>query len=98
MQGFAGMTISRPNCKTLRASAGRASAANCALTEGLFEPEQELSMKERELFDDIVERVLDDIEPLARQELAERLASRADAPHRVVFGSRATSLRWPRRC
>jgi hypothetical protein len=55
-----------------------------ALTDGLFEPEHELSMKERELFDDIVERVLDDIEPLARQELAERLASRADAPHRVV--------------
>src|SRR5580704_2369872 len=55
-----------------------------ALTDSLFEPEHELSMKERELFDDIVERVLDDIEPGARQELAERLASRADAPHRVV--------------
>jgi uncharacterized protein (DUF2336 family) len=55
-----------------------------ALTDGLFELEHELSMKERELFDDIVERVLDDIEPLARQELAERLASRADAPHRIV--------------
>jgi uncharacterized protein (DUF2336 family) len=55
-----------------------------ALTDSLFEPEHELSMKERELFDDIVERVLDDIEPLARRELAERLASRADAPHRVV--------------
>jgi uncharacterized protein (DUF2336 family) len=55
-----------------------------ALTDSLFQPEHELSMTERELFDDIVERVLDDIEPLARQELAERLASRADAPHRLV--------------
>ena len=56
-----------------------------ALTDSLFEPEHELSMTERELFDDIVERVLDDIEPLARQELAERLASRADAPRRLVL-------------
>ena len=56
----------------------------CALTDSLFEPEHELSVKERELFDDIVEHVLDDIEPLVRQELAERLAVRADAPRRVV--------------
>jgi uncharacterized protein (DUF2336 family) len=55
-----------------------------ALTDAFFYSTNGLSVQERELFDDIVERVLDDVEPLARQELAERLAVSPDAPHRVV--------------
>jgi uncharacterized protein (DUF2336 family) len=35
------------------------------------------------LFDDILQKVFDEV-PFARQELAERLAARADAPWRVV--------------
>jgi uncharacterized protein (DUF2336 family) len=55
-----------------------------ALTDTFFDSIDTLSVKERALFDDIVERVLDDVEPLARQELSERLAAHPDAPHRVV--------------
>jgi uncharacterized protein (DUF2336 family) len=55
-----------------------------ALTDAFFDSADRLSTNERVLFDDIVERVLDDVEPLARQELAERLAACPDAPHRVV--------------
>jgi uncharacterized protein (DUF2336 family) len=55
-----------------------------ALTDAYFDSAHGLSVKERTLFDDIVERVLDDVEPLARQELAERLAAFPDAPRRVV--------------
>ncbi len=55
-----------------------------ALTDVFLETSPEWRAQERVLFDDIVETVLDEVEPLARQELAERLAARADAPHRVV--------------
>ncbi len=55
-----------------------------ALTDAFFETSPAMSDKECELFDEIVERVLDEVEPMARQELAERLAERADAPHRIV--------------
>src|SRR6202030_3509769 len=55
-----------------------------ALTDALFDSAPGLSAQERTLFDDIVERVLDDVEPLARRELAERLAAFPGAPHRVV--------------
>src|SRR3984893_16194268 len=55
-----------------------------ALTDALFDSMPGLSTKERTLFDDIVERVLDDVEPLARRELAERLAAFPGARHRVV--------------
>jgi uncharacterized protein (DUF2336 family) len=55
-----------------------------ALTDAFFDTSPALSDTERELFDEIVERVLDEVEPLARQELSERLAERADAPHRIV--------------
>ena len=55
-----------------------------ALTDAFFDSVHGLSVKERALFDDIVERVLDDVEPLARQELAERLAAFPNAPHRVM--------------
>jgi uncharacterized protein (DUF2336 family) len=56
-----------------------------ALTDTFFETSPALSDKERELFDEIVERVLDEVEPLARQEFSECLADRADAPHRIVL-------------
>jgi uncharacterized protein (DUF2336 family) len=55
-----------------------------ALSDAFFDSAHRLSAKERALFDDIVERVLDDVEPLARQELSERLATYPCAPHRVV--------------
>ncbi len=55
-----------------------------ALADALFEPSRGLSDRERDLFDDIIKKVLDDVEPLARQEFAERLAGRPDAPHCVV--------------
>jgi uncharacterized protein (DUF2336 family) len=55
-----------------------------ALTDAFLESVHRLSMTERALFDDIVERVLDDVEPLARRELAERLAAFPSAPHGVV--------------
>jgi len=55
-----------------------------ALTDAYFDSAHGLNDKERALFDDIVERVLDDVEPLARQELSERLAAFPDAPPRVV--------------
>ena len=55
-----------------------------ALTDAFFETSPAMNEKECELFDEIVERVLDEVEPMARQELAERLAERADAPHRIV--------------
>jgi uncharacterized protein (DUF2336 family) len=49
-----------------------------------FESAPDWRPQERVLFDDILEKVLEEVEPLARQELAERLAARADAPRRVV--------------
>jgi len=56
-----------------------------ALTDAFFDSMPGLSVKERALFDDVVERVLDDVEPLARQELSERLAAFPHAPPRVVM-------------
>jgi len=55
-----------------------------ALTDAFIDSAHGLSVNERALFDDIVERVLDDVEPLARRELAERLAAFAHAPRRIV--------------
>jgi uncharacterized protein (DUF2336 family) len=55
-----------------------------ALTDIFLEAPQPLSARECELFDEVVDSILDDVEPLARQELAERLAPRRDAPRRVV--------------
>jgi uncharacterized protein (DUF2336 family) len=55
-----------------------------ALADVYFDSSYRLSDRERELFDDIVEKVLDEVEPLARRELAERLAPRFDAPRRLV--------------
>jgi uncharacterized protein (DUF2336 family) len=43
------------------------------------------------LFDDILQRVLDEL-PFARQELAERLAARADVPPRVVVKLAADTI------
>jgi uncharacterized protein (DUF2336 family) len=55
-----------------------------ALTSAFVDSAHGLTAKERALFDDIVERVLDDVEPMARRELAERLAAFPSAPPRVV--------------
>jgi hypothetical protein len=54
------------------------------LADALFDPAQDLTVRERDLFDEIIEKVLNDVEPLARQEFAERIAMRLDAPRRVV--------------
>jgi hypothetical protein len=86
-RGFEDMTISMTQLQSLARERlpGKRHELLRALTDSLFEPEHELSMKERELFDDIVERVLDDIEPLAR-----RIGSWCGLP--------ATSSRSLRRC
>ncbi len=55
-----------------------------ALTDLFFESRDGLTARECELFDEVVDKVLGEVEPLARQELAERLAPRRDAPRRVV--------------
>jgi len=54
------------------------------LADALFDPARDVTVRERDLFDEIIEKVLDDIEPPARQEFAERIAMRLDAPRRVV--------------
>jgi uncharacterized protein (DUF2336 family) len=56
-----------------------------ALTDIFLESHQPLTARECELFDDVVDKILDEVEPLARQEFAERLAPRRDAPRRVVM-------------
>jgi len=56
-----------------------------ALTDIFLEAPQPLTARECELFDEVVDSILDDVEPLARQELAERLAPRRDAPRRAVM-------------
>jgi uncharacterized protein (DUF2336 family) len=55
-----------------------------ALTDVFLESSSDWRLQERELFDDILEQVVDEVEPRARQELSERLATRVDAPRRVV--------------
>src|ERR1700680_1419961 len=54
------------------------------LADALFDPAQGPSVEERDRFDEVVAKLLDDIEPPARQELAERLAAAPDAPRRVA--------------
>lgn len=63
-----------------------------ALTELFFESAADWRPQERALFDDVVEAVLDEVEPLARRELAERLAARPDAPRRVVVRLAADTI------
>ena len=65
-------------------SPGRRHELLSALLDAMFEPAHGPSVEERDRFDEMVARVLDDIEPLARQELAGRLAAGPDAPRRVV--------------
>lgn len=55
-----------------------------ALTDMFFESPRPLTASECDLFDEVVDKVLDEVEPVARQELAERLAPCRDAPRRVV--------------
>lgn len=80
------MTVTGSQLETLARERlpGKRRALLRALTDAFFDSASELSIRERELFDDIVERVLDDVEPLARRELAERLAAFPHAPYRVV--------------
>jgi uncharacterized protein (DUF2336 family) len=44
------------------------------------------STTEINLFDEIMDKVLAEIEPLARRELAERLAELTEAPQRTLVG------------
>jgi uncharacterized protein (DUF2336 family) len=55
----------------------------CTLADVFFESAPDWRPQERVLFDDILQNVFDEL-PFFRQELAERLAARADAPRRVV--------------
>ena len=55
-----------------------------ALADTLCDPAPDFAAAERARFDDVIVKVLDDIEPRARREFAKWLAAYPDAPHRVV--------------
>jgi hypothetical protein len=61
---------------------GRRDALLRELTDIFLESQR--NPRERELFDAVADQVLDFVDAPARQHLAERLATRADAPPRVV--------------
>jgi uncharacterized protein (DUF2336 family) len=61
---------------------GRRDALLRELTDIFLESQR--NPRERELFDEVADKVLDFVDAPARQHLAERLAIRADAPRRVV--------------
>ena len=61
---------------------GRRDALLRELTDIFLESQR--NPRERELFDEVADQVLDFVDAPARQHLAERLAMRADAPRRVV--------------
>ena len=61
------------------------------LADVFFESAPDWRPQERVLFDDILQKVFDEL-PFARQELAERLAARADAPRRVVVKLAADTI------
>jgi hypothetical protein len=61
---------------------GRRDALLRELTDIFLESQR--NPRERELFDAVADQVLDFVDAPARQHLAERLATRADAPSRVV--------------
>jgi uncharacterized protein (DUF2336 family) len=63
-----------------------------ALTDIFLDSASRLQPQERALFDDVIEKVLEEVEPRARQELAERLAARSDAPHGVVVRLAADAI------
>jgi hypothetical protein len=62
---------------------GRRDALLRELTDIFLESQR--NPRERELFDAVADQVLDFVDAPARQHLAERLATRADAPPRVVI-------------
>jgi hypothetical protein len=62
---------------------GRRDALLRELTDIFLESQRD--PRERELFDAVADQVLDFVDARARQHLAERLATRADAPPRVVI-------------
>src|SRR3984893_2215574 len=61
------------------------------LADVFFESAPDWRPQERVLFDDILQKVFDEL-PFARQELAERLAARAGAPRRVVVKLAADTI------
>jgi Uncharacterised protein conserved in bacteria (DUF2336) len=61
---------------------GRRDALLRELTDIFLESQRD--SRERELFDEVADQVLDFVDAPARQHFAERLAMRADAPHRLV--------------
>jgi Uncharacterised protein conserved in bacteria (DUF2336) len=69
---------------------GRRDALLRELTDIFVESQR--NPRERELFDDVVDQVLDFVDAPARQHLAERLAMRADAPHRVMVRLAADAI------
>src|SRR5580704_13946069 len=54
------------------------------VVDAFFDSAQARGVEARELFEDVVGRILAEVEPAARRELAERLACRHDAPRRLV--------------
>jgi Uncharacterised protein conserved in bacteria (DUF2336) len=62
---------------------GRRDALLRELTDIFLESQRD--PRERDLFDDVADQVLDFVDAIARQHFAERLATRADAPRRVVL-------------
>ena len=66
----------------LARSPGRRDALLRELTDIFLESQR--NPRERELFDAVADQVLDFVDAPARQHLAERLATRADAPSRIV--------------
>jgi uncharacterized protein (DUF2336 family) len=57
----------------------------CALADILCDPPRELSAQGRALFDGIIDDLLEVVEPVARRDLAERLAAHPGAPRRVMM-------------
>jgi uncharacterized protein (DUF2336 family) len=57
----------------------------CALADILCDPPGKLSAQGRALFDAIIDDLLDVVEPVARRDLAERLAAHPGAPRRIMM-------------
>jgi uncharacterized protein (DUF2336 family) len=81
---FMAMSFAQLQILARERSPGRRHELLSALLDAMFKPAHGPSVEERDRFDEMVARVLDDIEPVARQELAGRLAAGPDAPRPVV--------------
>ena len=82
MQADAKQQMSMAYLQMLARAPGRRDALLRELTDIFLESQR--NPRERELFDEVADKVLDFVDAPARQHLAERLAMRADAPRRVV--------------